>query len=157
MSHFRDVAHHVYWGTFTIIWTFVPAILSTVSVSSITSKLKKFAFHLPFIQLIQHIKWQRKIAKEQWIVKKFQRKAVIARQELRNLQFGLIGTRDLLAIEMLKTKIAEVKKEVEKWLHEAEIHDKQLLEHQSQLQQFKMFSKLWAKAIRSRFFNSPSF
>ena len=42
----------------------------------------------------------------------------------------------------MKTKIAETKKDKERWVHKAETHEKQLHEYQSELQSFKLFEAL---------------
>ena len=127
---FRENA--VYWGSFTIALTFMPSILSTVKGSSIKEKMKAFLQHLPRIQLYKHIQLQRKSTKEQTIVKEEERKAIIAKCELRRLETG----------DGRKEDIDEKKKEVEKHMFKKDTSEKKLHGFQSELQEFKLFEVL---------------
>ena len=57
-------------------------------------KVKAFCLHLPFLQLLTHIRLQWKITKEQKEVKKFDRKSILAKIEVKVCQQKLEETTD---------------------------------------------------------------
>ena len=134
---------HIYWAVLTIICTLAPSILAMISKgSTMVEKVKAFCLHLPFLQLLTHIRLQWKITKEQKEVKKFDRKSILAKIEVKVCQQKLEETTDDQTIEELKTEI-EAKKQFEKdMIFEKEKSEKELNEFQSELQQFKLFEAL---------------
>ena len=134
---------NTYWAVLTIVCTLAPAILAMISKgSTIVEKLKASLLHCPGVQLFTHMKLQWKISKEQKEVKKWERKVIIAKSEMRVLQQELSEATDDQDIQEKMENITRKKQDEEDLIFKKEKCEKRLNELQSELQQFKLFEAL---------------
>ena len=120
----------IIWGLLTFALTFVPAILAALREPK-GKKWLQFRYHLPFIQLYKHSLRQWHIAKAEREVKKWDRKLIIVKGELRQLSKELAKHDD--PNDGLETK----KKLEEDYSVFRDASEKKLHVHQSKLQEFK--------------------
>ena len=125
------------WGIITISLTIVPALLGLLFPTSWKAKFLNALYHLPGIQVFKHFVFQKEITKESQKKAKNQRKSILIRQEINQLEKKLESIVDSEEMKKCQKEI-EAKKVINKqFLRNVEIAGVRQCQHEAELQQFK--------------------
>ena len=125
------------WGIITISLTIVPSLLGLLFPTSWKAKFLNFLYHLPGIQVYKHFLFQKEITKENQNKAKFQRKSILIKAEILQLEKKLESIVDQEELKKCQKEI-EAKKVINKqFLRNVEIAIVRLNQHEAETQEFK--------------------
>ena len=127
----------IFFGSCTLVLIFVPAMAAAI----VKGSLKEFAFHIPLVQLYQHVRLQILIKQYQMEWSYCEKALIIARRQRKGLhrEIAELQEDEKERQEKIESQIAELQENEKKWKDKKEHSGKNLAKRQSELQQFKLF------------------